>query len=215
MHRNKRDTKDMPRYRHPLNINVGMIIFAIIFVYMAFSVYTYAKKEKVQFYEVVEGDIVTDYGYTSEVLGRDNKTSCQITNPISITFALDQAVSFETLKLYPWTAVRSASGNECANYPKKFTLEVSQDGSTWTPVDLNGTEEGNGYTVESLRNTELFPEVEAEHIDTDFGGNVKAKKVKISVSQVGPAVVEDGENRLQIMELELWNGVENVAKDVV
>ena len=40
----------MPRYRHPLNINVGMIIFAIIFVYMAFSVYTYAKKEKVQFY---------------------------------------------------------------------------------------------------------------------------------------------------------------------
>ena len=166
---------------------------------------------------LTDGDLgtVTDYGYTSEVLGRDNKTSCQITNPISITFALDQAVSFETLKLYPRTAVRSASGNECANYPKKFTLEVSQDGSTWTPVDLNGTEEGNGYTVESLRNTELFPEVEAEHIDTDFGGNVKAKKVKISVSQVGPAVVEDGENRLQIMELELWNGVENVAKDVV
>ena len=61
----------MPRYRHPLNINVGMIIFAIIFVYMAFSVYTYAKKEKVQFYEVVEGDIVTDYGYTGIILRQE------------------------------------------------------------------------------------------------------------------------------------------------
>ena len=71
MHRNKRDTKDMPRYRHPLNINVGMIIFAIIFVYMTFSVYTYAKKEKVQFYEVVEGDIVTDYGYTGIIFRQE------------------------------------------------------------------------------------------------------------------------------------------------
>jgi len=49
-----------------------MIIFAIIFVYLAFCVYTYAKKEKVQFYEVVEGDIVTDHGYTGLILRQES-----------------------------------------------------------------------------------------------------------------------------------------------
>ena len=60
------------RYRHPRNINIGMMIFAIIFVYLLFSVYTYMKKEKVQFYEVVEGNIVNDRQYTGIIL-RDER----------------------------------------------------------------------------------------------------------------------------------------------
>ena len=49
----KKKNPKIRNYRPPRNINVGMIIFAIIFVYMLFSVYTYMKKEKVEFYEVV------------------------------------------------------------------------------------------------------------------------------------------------------------------
>lgn len=64
----KKKSSKIVRYRHPLNINVGVIIFAIIFVYMAFSVYTYMKKDKVQFYEVAEGNIVNDTGYTGLIL---------------------------------------------------------------------------------------------------------------------------------------------------
>ena len=60
------------RYRHARNINIGMMIFAIIFVYLLFSVYTYMKKEKVQFYEVVEGNIVNDRQYTGIIL-RDER----------------------------------------------------------------------------------------------------------------------------------------------
>lgn len=56
------------RYRKPPNINVGMIIFAIIFLYMAFSVYTYLGKEKIQFYEVTEGSIVDNKSYTGIIL---------------------------------------------------------------------------------------------------------------------------------------------------
>lgn len=64
----KQKNKKIVRYRRPLNLNVGMIIFAIIFVYMAFSVYTYMKKDKIQFYEVVEGNIVNDSEYTGIIL---------------------------------------------------------------------------------------------------------------------------------------------------
>lgn len=45
-----------------------MIIFAIIFIYLIFSVYTYLKKDKIQFYEVVEGNIVNDRQYTGIIL---------------------------------------------------------------------------------------------------------------------------------------------------
>jgi hypothetical protein len=60
--------KKIVKYRKPMNLNVGMIIFAIIFVYMSFNVYTYIKKEKIQFYEVVEGNIVNDHQYTGIAL---------------------------------------------------------------------------------------------------------------------------------------------------
>lgn len=64
----KKKNKKIVRYRRPLNINVGMIIFAIIFLYLLFSVYTYLKREKVQFYEVVEGGIVNNKAYTGLIL---------------------------------------------------------------------------------------------------------------------------------------------------
>ena len=56
----KKKNKKVVRYRRPLNINVGMIIFALIFAYMSFYVYTYIRREKIEFYEVVEGSIVND-----------------------------------------------------------------------------------------------------------------------------------------------------------
>ena len=158
-------------------------------------------------------------GYTSNMMGSSGQASYHFAEPVSFTFNLGAAKSFETLKLYPRTSEKSVSGNECANYPKNYTLQVSQDGQNWTDVDLNGEAAGADYTVESLRNTELFPEVQAAHMDTEFGKNITAKKVRISVSQVGPAVYEandnDKENRLQIMELELWDGAKNVAAGVV
>lgn len=64
----KKKNSKIVRYRRPMNINVGTIIFAIIFVYMAFSVYTYMKKEKIQFYEVVDGNIVNDNEYNGIIL---------------------------------------------------------------------------------------------------------------------------------------------------
>ena len=56
--------KKIVRYKKPLNINVGMIIFAVIFIYLSFSVYTYFRRDRVQFYEVTEGSIVNDRNYT-------------------------------------------------------------------------------------------------------------------------------------------------------
>lgn len=67
----KKKSKKIIRYRRPLNINVGMIIFALIFVYMLFSVITYLRKDNVQFYEVQEGSIVNNKDYTGIILRQE------------------------------------------------------------------------------------------------------------------------------------------------
>lgn len=69
----KKKQKKIVKYRRPRNLNVGMIIFAIIFIYMFFSVSTYLRKEKVQFYEVTDGSIVSDGTYTGIIL-REEET---------------------------------------------------------------------------------------------------------------------------------------------
>ncbi len=64
--------KKIARYKKPLNINVGMIIFAMIFIYLSFSVYTYLRRDHVQFYEVVEGSIVNDRDYTGIIFREES-----------------------------------------------------------------------------------------------------------------------------------------------
>lgn len=68
----KKKQRKVVKYRKPRNLNVGMIVFAIIFVYMFFSVSTYLRKEKVQFYEVTEGSIVSDGTYTGLIIREED-----------------------------------------------------------------------------------------------------------------------------------------------
>lgn len=68
MAKKKKRNKKIIKYRKPLNLNIGMIIFALIFVYMVFSVATYIKRDKIQFYEVSEGKIVNNQSYTGVIL---------------------------------------------------------------------------------------------------------------------------------------------------
>lgn len=178
---------------------------------------------------LTDGDLGndTDNGYTSTVLGKGQETFV-LGEPISMTFQLKEAASLAGLRIYPRTSVESISGYQCANYPKKYCLQVSDDGTTWTTVNLSGgagaaetvttagwTEqtEANAHVVENLRNYRLHPEVTAFSIGTEFD-KVSAKHVKVSVSETGPAVAEDHENRMQIMEMELLDGEVNVSSGV-
>ena len=52
------------KYRRPFQFNVGMIIFAIIFLYIVFSVYSYVSRDQIRYYEVQKGGIVREQQYT-------------------------------------------------------------------------------------------------------------------------------------------------------
>ena len=72
----KKNRKIIP-YRKPHNINVGMIIFGIIFLYMLFNIFAYFRKDHVQFYEVMEGGIVNNKQCTGLILREEQVRNAQ------------------------------------------------------------------------------------------------------------------------------------------
>lgn len=61
----KSKNKRIVRYRKPLNINIGVVIFALIFLYLGISCILYLSKEKISIYEVVKGESETIPGITA------------------------------------------------------------------------------------------------------------------------------------------------------
>lgn len=135
---------------------------------------------------LTDGDYGTEYDISSE--------------PITVEFDLGSEQSFQTLRMYPRVQTDSISGQECPNYPRNYTLQVSSDGQQWSDV-LTGRETG------AVRNTVKYPDQEI-YAGSRFD-ETETQHLRISISGLGPAVAEDNENRLQIMELEALDGAGN------
>lgn len=70
------------KYRKPWNLNVGIIIFTFIFVYLVASVLVYLSKEKVHMYEVVRGSLTAYSDYTALILRDETVAYCANTGSI-------------------------------------------------------------------------------------------------------------------------------------
>lgn len=60
--------KKVVRYRKPFHLNIGLIVFGIIFVYMMFYFYSYFTSAHVSVYEVIHGTIAVNNSYTGLAL---------------------------------------------------------------------------------------------------------------------------------------------------
>ncbi|MBQ7536400.1 MAG: hypothetical protein IJT43_12400 [Stomatobaculum sp.] len=56
------------QYRRPPKINIGLIIFAILFIYLCLTAYSYMGRKKVRYFEVESGQMVNDTGHTGMIL---------------------------------------------------------------------------------------------------------------------------------------------------
>lgn len=57
------EKKKIVKYRRPLNLNIGVVFFCIIFIYIVFNVYTYFTTEHISVYEVSQGTIAENNNY--------------------------------------------------------------------------------------------------------------------------------------------------------
>lgn len=65
---NKSQVVNFKKYRKPLNLNIGMIIFGVVFVYVVVCVILYFQTSHIVRYEVQEGSLVTNNIYKGIVI---------------------------------------------------------------------------------------------------------------------------------------------------
>jgi hypothetical protein len=65
---NSKDKEKIVKYRRPLNLNIGMFVFAIIFVYIVIAVYTFFNQKNIVPYEVKVGSLSTTNIYRGVAL---------------------------------------------------------------------------------------------------------------------------------------------------
>ncbi len=73
----RKENKKIKKYRPPININLGLIIFGIIFVYMVVVVVSYFKSEHIAPYEVTMGSLAVNNRYTGVVLRNETVVPCE------------------------------------------------------------------------------------------------------------------------------------------
>lgn len=64
---------EIKKYRKPLNINIGMVIFVLILIYVCFYVFAYFKDNHIKPYEVREGSLASENLYTGIII-REEQT---------------------------------------------------------------------------------------------------------------------------------------------
>ncbi len=62
------ERKKIVKYRKPLNINIGVVIFGFIFVYIIYNIYAYLMTEHIAVYEVGQGTIAENNTYQGLIL---------------------------------------------------------------------------------------------------------------------------------------------------
>ena len=63
-----KNDKKVVKYRKPLNINIGVIIFVIIFIYLLFNIFSYLTTSHISVYEVEQGTIAVNNIYNGLIL---------------------------------------------------------------------------------------------------------------------------------------------------
>ena len=77
-----RNRKIIP-YRRPLRVNIGLICFLILFIYLLFSATSYMKRPVIRYYEVEAGEMVNDTGHLGIVLRSENVYTAPTTGYIN------------------------------------------------------------------------------------------------------------------------------------
>lgn len=76
-------SKKVVRYKKPFHLNIGLIIFGIIFIYMMFYVFSYFTSAHTSVYEVIHGTIAINNTYTGLALREEAVVPVEYTGAIN------------------------------------------------------------------------------------------------------------------------------------
>lgn len=123
--------KKVVKYRKPFNINIGLIIFIIIFIYLMFNVFAYMTTTHISVYEVEQGTMAENNIYKGLILRDEQVYYSDYTGSLNYYVKEASKVSYNNLV---------CSIDENGDVARKIT-EASQDASALDAADLAEIEE--------------------------------------------------------------------------
>lgn len=84
-------------YRKPFNLNIGVIIFVIIFIYLVFNVFTYATATHISVYEVEQGTMAANNIYRGLILREEQAYYANYTGALNFYVREGSKVSYNNL----------------------------------------------------------------------------------------------------------------------
>lgn len=122
--------KKIVRYRKPFHLNIGLIIFSIIFIYMMFYIYSYFTSTHISVYEIIHGTIAVNNSYTGIALRSEEIITAEYSGEINY---------------YRRDASKAGAGD--------LVYSIDSDGAIARQIHSAG-EESTGLNEESLYNLE-------------------------------------------------------------
>ena len=144
----RRDNQKVKKYRPPININLGLIIFGVLFVYIVIVTVTYLKSEHVAPYEVTLGSLAVNNTYTGVILRDETVVECNYSGYINYYAREGEKVANNAM-VYTVDAtgrindiINNDSGDTVALTKEdmaELKTEISSFASGFDPVDYSST----------------------------------------------------------------------------
>ena len=145
--------KKVVRYRKPFNVNIGMIIFIIIFIYLIFNIFSYMTTEHISTYEVEQGTMAENNIYRGLILRQEQVYSSDTSGALNVYVKEASRVGYGNL-IY--------SVDEGGSVSKKIE-EAAGNASNLSAHDLSEIEDSisefqTSYSAQNFYNVSTFKE---------------------------------------------------------
>ena len=135
----------LQRYKRKGHLNIGTILFGIIFLYLIFTVLIYFTKDRVSVYEVREGSILKDRNLTGMVLRKETVVNAEKSGYVNYFVDDAQKVALGT-NIYTITSSKlETQTNQDSNE------EVSLNADEWNSILLKAQEFNESYSPEEFK----------------------------------------------------------------
>lgn len=145
--------KKVVRYRKPFNVNIGMIIFIIIFIYLIFNIFSYMTTEHISTYEVEQGTMAENNIYRGLILRQEQVYSSDTAGALNVYVKEASRVGYGNL---------ICSVDEGGSVSKKIE-EAAGNASNLSAHDLSELEDSisefqTSYSAQNFYNVSTFKE---------------------------------------------------------
>lgn len=127
MAKRRKASEKITKYRKPININLGLIIFGVLFIYIIVIIISYFQSEHITPYEVTTGSLAVNNTYVGIALREETVVSCDYSGYVNYYARENEKVSNGSMV---YTVDSSGKLSEMVN-------ENTGEGSSLTDEDLS------------------------------------------------------------------------------